>query len=126
MRRSVGPLKTSMPERLEEFYEMLAYHYSKSENLPKAYEYLKKAAGKAVQKDALFEGLRLYKEAMWVLLKLPSTAENQKEQVALILLMAAPERGQVLRGIISLCFKKPKPWPKSWKTSGVDLRYEVY
>ena len=79
-------------QRLEEFYEMLAYHYSKSGNLPKAYEYLKQAAGKAVQKDAPFEGLRLYKEAMGVLLKLPPTDENKKEQIELVLSMASPER----------------------------------
>ena len=85
-------IETLHGQRLEEFYEMLAYHYSRSGNLPKAYEYLKKAAGKAVQKDAPFEGLRLYKEAMGVLLKLPATAENRKEQIALVLLRAAPER----------------------------------
>ena len=33
------------PERLEEFCEMLAYHYSKSGNPAKAYVYLKKSAG---------------------------------------------------------------------------------
>ncbi len=34
-------------ERLEEFYEMLAYHYSKSENSEKAYQYLKLSGNKA-------------------------------------------------------------------------------
>ena len=37
-------------QRLEEFYEMLAYHYSKSENLLKAYKYLKQAAAKGYPK----------------------------------------------------------------------------
>ena len=36
------------PERLNEFCEMLAYHYSKSGNPAKAYVYLKKSAEKAV------------------------------------------------------------------------------
>ena len=79
-------------QRLEEFYEMLAYHYSKSENLPKAYKYLKQAAGKAVQKDAPFEALRFYKEAMGLLLRLSPTDENKKEQIGLVLLTASPER----------------------------------
>jgi class 3 adenylate cyclase/tetratricopeptide (TPR) repeat protein len=79
------------PERLEEFYEVLAYHYSRSDNLEKAYEYLKKAAGKAVQKDALFDSLRFYKDAMEVLLKLPPTDENKREQTELILSMYFPE-----------------------------------
>jgi class 3 adenylate cyclase/tetratricopeptide (TPR) repeat protein len=79
-------------QRLEEFYKMLAYHYSKSGNLPKAYQYLKQAAGKAVRNDALLESLRLYKEAMEVLLKLPPTAENKKEQIKLVLSMHPAER----------------------------------
>jgi tetratricopeptide (TPR) repeat protein len=78
------------PERLEEFCEMLAYHYSNSGNLSKAYEYLKQAAGKAYRKDALFESIRLYKEAMEVLLRLPPTDENRKEQIALVLSMRLP------------------------------------
>ena len=79
-------------QRLEEFYEMLAYHYSKSGNLPKAYQYLKQAAGKAVRNDALLESLRLYKEAMGVLLKLPPVEENKKEQIKLVLSMHPGER----------------------------------
>jgi len=79
-------------QRLEEFYEMLAYHYSKSGNLPKAYQYLKQAAGKAVRNDALLESLRLYKEAMGVLLKLPPAEENKKEQIKLVLSMHPGER----------------------------------
>jgi predicted ATPase len=35
------------PDRLEEFYEMLAYHYSKSDNPEKACQYLKLSGGKA-------------------------------------------------------------------------------
>ena len=34
-------IESLYPQRLEEFCEMLAYHYSKSGNLNKAYEYLK-------------------------------------------------------------------------------------
>jgi class 3 adenylate cyclase len=78
-------------QRLEEFYEMLAYHYSKSGNLLKAYEYLKQAGRKAVKNDALFESLRLYKEAVGVLLKLPQTDENKREQIDLILSMQFSE-----------------------------------
>ena len=36
-------------KRLEEFYEMLAYHYTKSENLDKAYQYLKLSGNKAMK-----------------------------------------------------------------------------
>ena len=64
-------IESLYPQRLEEFCEMLAYHYSKSGNLAKAYEYLKESAKKAVRNDALFEAVRFYKEAMEVLSQLP-------------------------------------------------------
>ena len=80
------------PERLEEFCEMLAYHYSKSGNPAKAYEYLKKSAEKAVRNDAVVEAVRFYREALEVLCQLPSTEENQREQIALVLAMGIPWR----------------------------------
>ena len=79
-------------ERLEEFCEILAYHYSKSGNLPKAYEYLKKSAEKAVRNDAVFEAVRFYREAMEVLCQLPPSEENQREQIDLVLSMQIPWR----------------------------------
>jgi tetratricopeptide (TPR) repeat protein len=79
------------PHRLEEFYEMLAYHYSKSGNLLKAYEYLKLAAEKAFRKDSMHETLQFYNEAMEVLIKLPQTDENKREQIELISSMYSSE-----------------------------------
>ena len=78
------------PERLEEFCEMLAYHYSKSGNPAKAYAYLKKSAEKAVRNDAVVEAVRFYREAMEVLVQLPPTEENQREQIGLVLSMQIP------------------------------------
>lgn len=75
------------PQRLEEFSEMLAYHYSRSGNLAKAYEYLKRSANKALRNDATFEAVRLYKEATDVLSRLPLTDENKREQIDLVLSM---------------------------------------
>jgi predicted ATPase len=37
------------PERLEEFYEILAYHYAESDNLEKAWRYLKLSGEKALR-----------------------------------------------------------------------------
>ncbi|MGO9567682.1 MAG: adenylate/guanylate cyclase domain-containing protein, partial [Desulfomonilaceae bacterium] len=80
------------PQRLEEFCEMLAYHYSKSGNLAKAYEYLKGSANKAFRSDATFEAVRFYKEAMEVLSQLRLTDQNKKEQIDLVLAMQGPVR----------------------------------
>src|SRR5271157_3060638 len=80
------------PQRLVEFCEMLAYHYSKSGNLPKAYEYLKESAKKALRNDATFEAVRFYREAMHVLSQLPTTVENKREQIGVVLAMQMPCR----------------------------------
>jgi predicted ATPase len=58
-------------ERLEEFYEMLAYNYSKSENPEKAYKYLKLSGNKATRNYSNWEALRFYREAIDVLTKMP-------------------------------------------------------
>jgi tetratricopeptide (TPR) repeat protein len=55
-------------ERLEEFYEMLAYHYSYSNS----------------------EAFRFCKEAINVLTRMPETDENKREQIEVRLLMAGP------------------------------------
>jgi class 3 adenylate cyclase/tetratricopeptide (TPR) repeat protein len=76
------------PERLEEFYEMLAYHYSKSENSEKAYQYLKLSGNKATKNYSNWEAFRFYKEAINVLAKMPETTENKRQQVEIRLLIA--------------------------------------
>jgi class 3 adenylate cyclase len=76
------------PHRLEEFYEMLAYHYSKSENFEKTYQYSKLSGAKAVKKCSNLEAVRFYKEAIVVLGKMPEVEENKKEQFEVRLSMA--------------------------------------
>jgi len=78
------------PERLEEFYEMLAYHYSKSKNSEKAYQYLKLSGNKATKNYANSEALGFYKKAINVLNKMPETEENKKEQIEVRISMAGP------------------------------------
>ena len=51
-------------EKLYEFYGMLAYHYSKGENLDKAEEYMIKAGEEALRSSASREALNYYKEAL--------------------------------------------------------------
>jgi predicted ATPase len=63
-------------ERIEEFSEMLAYQYSKSENLDKAYHYLKLSGDKARRNYANREAFGFYREAIEVLAKMPQTEEN--------------------------------------------------
>ena len=78
------------PERLEEFYETLAYHYSRSDNLAKAYQYSMQSGNKATRNNSNWEVLRFYKESINLLTKMPETEENKREQIKVRLLMAAP------------------------------------
>ena len=47
-------------ERLQEFYGMLAFHYSKADDLGKAEEYMEKAGEEALRSSASSEALQLY------------------------------------------------------------------
>ena len=85
-----GTIEEIYPDRLEEFYEMLAHHYSKSENLDKAYEYLKLCGNKAMRRYSDSEAIHFYKGAVGILKEKPDTEPNKKERVDIILLMAIP------------------------------------
>jgi class 3 adenylate cyclase/tetratricopeptide (TPR) repeat protein len=52
------------PERLSEFYGMLAYHYSMGEDLDKAEEYMIKAGEEAMKSAASSEALGYFQEAL--------------------------------------------------------------
>jgi len=77
-------------ERLEEFYEMLAYHYSKSENFEKAFQYLKLSGSKAVAKHSPWEAFGFYKEALEVIKQLSGTDQNKKAFISVCRLMHIP------------------------------------
>jgi len=74
-------------ERMEEFYEMLAYHYSRSDSLEKALRYLRLSANKATRNNSLWEALRFYKESLSILKEIPETNQNKKERVEVIMSM---------------------------------------
>jgi len=56
-------------EKLHEFYGMLAYHYSKAENLDKTEKALIKAGEEALKSSASSEALHYYQEALKIYLK---------------------------------------------------------
>jgi tetratricopeptide (TPR) repeat protein len=79
-------------ERLEEFYEMLAYHYSKSDDSEKAYQYLKLSGEKATRNYSTWEAFRFCKAAMEALKKKPENEENLKERIEILRLILGPIR----------------------------------
>ncbi len=85
-------IEENYTDRLEEFYEMLAYHFSKSENFKKSFQYLKLSGLKAVDKHSLIEALDHYKKAKYALDQVPVSKEIKIEKLQLILLMTLPLR----------------------------------
>jgi len=72
------------PDRLEEHYELLAYHYARSANTDKALEYLDMANQKAAKLSAMEEAKAYFDEAMAHLDTLPETEENRQRRISLL------------------------------------------
>jgi predicted ATPase len=73
-------LEALYPERLEEYYELLAYHYVRSGNKDKAVEYLDLANQKAARSNAMAEAKGYFDAAMRLLDTLPETEVNQRRR----------------------------------------------
>jgi class 3 adenylate cyclase/tetratricopeptide (TPR) repeat protein len=76
------------PDKLEEFYEALSYHYLRGENWEKAYQYLLASAMKAGTHYSLWEAFRLGREALQVLGRMPSSEANKRLAIDGRLLLA--------------------------------------
>jgi len=85
-------LESLYRDGLEQYYETIAHHYSRSEKLEKAFQYLKLSGDKTSQHYSNWESFRLYKEAISVLKKLPDTEENKTRMIEVILLIEGPMR----------------------------------
>jgi class 3 adenylate cyclase/tetratricopeptide (TPR) repeat protein/energy-coupling factor transporter ATP-binding protein EcfA2 len=72
------------PDRLEEYYEMLAHHYVLSDNRKKALEYLARANQKAARVNALQEAMSYFDKAMEILDSFPETESNQQRRISLL------------------------------------------
>ena len=71
-------------DRLEEFYEMLAYHFSMSENIDKAYTYLKLSADKATKNYSNWEAIKLSRDAIKMLDMKPSDLESKQQKMQIL------------------------------------------
>ena len=79
-------------KRLEEFYKILAYHYSKSGINKKTYQYFKLSGEKATRNYSNWEAFRFYKEALQVLKKESENEQILKEQLEILRSMLGPMR----------------------------------
>jgi tetratricopeptide (TPR) repeat protein len=94
-----GVIEALYPDRLEEYYELLAYHYGRSASADKAVNYLDLANQKAAKLNAMEEAKTYFDEAMALLDALPETEENRQRRISLL----------VNQGIVFLLlFKSPE------------------
>ena len=77
-------IESLYPDRLEEYYELLAYHYKRTDNKAKAFSYLDKANQKAAKLNAAQEALNYFNDAMEVLDTLDDTSSNQKNRIRMV------------------------------------------
>ena len=66
-------------ERLPEFYETLAFHFSQGESVPKAVDYLMKSGEKSLKRYAVEEAHQYYKEAFDLLADKPKKTKEEEE-----------------------------------------------
>jgi predicted ATPase len=92
------------PERLEEYYQLLAYHYVRSDNKDKAVEYLDLANQKVAKASAMEEAKDYFDQAMKLLDTVLETEEGRERQISLLvnqsfvfgLLLRLPEYYELL------------------------------
>ena len=77
-------------DRLEEFYEILAFHYQQGQSENKAIEYLVMSGEKNLKKYSLDESHQFYKQAFQILENKKEKSESEKEQLIEILIDWAP------------------------------------
>jgi predicted ATPase/class 3 adenylate cyclase len=68
-------------DRLEELYEVIAYHHSKAENYNKAYDYFNLSGKKSVKMNSHWEAYHAYTEAFKALEQLPQTNDIKKAKI---------------------------------------------
>jgi len=106
------------PERLEEYYELLAYHYSHSTNAKKAVEYLDRANQKAIKLNAMEDAMAYFEEGMKLLDTLPETRETRQRRITFLvnqtlpflLLLRLPEYHNLLTQYELTATKLNDPW----------------
>jgi class 3 adenylate cyclase/tetratricopeptide (TPR) repeat protein len=83
-------IETIYSERLEEFFEMLSHHYSRSDNLEKSYLFSRLSGDKAIRNNSAWEAFGYYKGAVGALKRAPEEAKSKRNQLEVLHLMLVP------------------------------------
>jgi predicted ATPase len=84
-------------ERLEEYYELLSYHYTRSENRDKAVDYLALGSQKAAKAYGMEDAMACFEHAMELLNAMPDTKKNRERRISLLV-----NQGTVFYGLLRL------------------------
>lgn len=87
-----GTIERLYSDGIEDYYELLGYHYAKSDAPEKAYEYLKLSGDKAAQIYSNWEAVNHYREALDMLNLLSDTEKNKRKKLELCLAVELPLR----------------------------------
>ncbi len=85
-----GAIEQLYAQRIEESYEVLAYHYDLSENAQKAYEYLRLSGEKAIRTHFLWEAYDYFKKTLGALDRLPHGEKPRQQELEVLHLMIIP------------------------------------
>jgi predicted ATPase len=111
--RTAIAIETIFHNRLEDQYSELASHYSRSENIQKAVNYLQLAGQQAVQQSANMEAVIHFTAALELLKTLVETSDRAQQELTLQLALVTPlgittnfadsEVGKVSARALTLC-----------------------
>src|SRR6266478_737976 len=112
-------LESMFAEQLDDHLTQLAHHYSHSDNVEKAIEYLGRAGKQALQRSAHAEAIRSLNAAIDLLQKLPDSPERVQRELLLQLTLgpaltalkawSAPEVERVFTRARELCERLGDP-----------------
>ncbi len=85
-----GAIERLYAQRIEESYEVLAYHYDRSEDAQKAYEYLRFSGEKAIRAHFLWEAYDYLKKALGALDRLLHGDNSRQQELEVLHLMIIP------------------------------------
>ena len=83
-------MEETYANRLEEFYEVIAHHFSKSDHHARAFNYLTLSGDKAIRKNSAWEAFAFYKKALAVLERHPEDGEQKKNKLKTLHAMMSP------------------------------------
>src|SRR5262249_51569344 len=81
--RTAQAIESLYADQLENHYKDLAHHYRRTENAPKAVQYLQLAGHQAAQRSANPEAVALLTEAVALVHQLPATPEHAQQELTL-------------------------------------------